>query len=87
MGDHEGTLENEDNDLSMKTKPILTSFGKTFGTLRFDEKTFLTILGFAIFWDYKPLIAFHAHSSGGNTILKNANSSTINKFHLKCGFY
>ena len=38
MGDHEGTLKIEYNDIHMKTKPILKRFGGTFGTLRLDEK-------------------------------------------------
>ena len=32
MGDHEGTLQIEYDDDSMKTKPFLTRFGSTFGT-------------------------------------------------------
>ena len=47
MGDHEGTLKIEYDDTSMKTKLILTRFGGTFGTLRFDERSFFkTFLGF-----------------------------------------
>ena len=37
MGDHEGTLQIEYDDISMKTKHISTHFAGTFGTLRFDE--------------------------------------------------
>ena len=44
MGDHKGTLRLENDDISMRTKPILTHFGATFGTLRFDEKPFSLIL-------------------------------------------
>ena len=40
MGDHEGTLQIEFDDISVKTKLILTRFGGTFGTLRFIEKSF-----------------------------------------------
>ena len=40
MGDHEGTLPINYFDISMKTKVSLTPFGGSFGTLRFDEKTF-----------------------------------------------
>ena len=40
MGDHEKTLQNEYEDITMKTKFLLTRFGSTFGTLRFDEKFF-----------------------------------------------
>ena len=44
LGDHEGTLQIEYDDLNKKTKLILTRFGSSFGTLRFDEKTFFFIL-------------------------------------------
>ena len=40
MGDHEGTLKVEYDDIRMTTKLILTRFGSTFGTLRIDEKSF-----------------------------------------------
>ena len=50
MGDHEGNLQNEYHDTSMKTKLVLTrfrGFRGTFGTSRFNEKTFLyTLVGF-----------------------------------------
>ena len=39
LGDHEGTLQTEYDDLNKKIKLILTRFGSTFGTLRFDEKS------------------------------------------------
>ena len=45
MGDHQGTLQNEHDDIGMKTKLILTRFGGSFGTLRFDERSF-----FKLFW-------------------------------------
>ena len=52
MGDHEETLRFEYNDVSMKTKRILTRFVGTFGTLRFDlKKFFKTLLRFTPFWD------------------------------------
>ena len=38
---HERTLQIEYDDISMITKLNLTHFGLTFGTLRFNEKTFL----------------------------------------------
>ena len=41
MGDHEGTLQFEYDDISKKTKHILTRFGSTFRNLKFDEKFFL----------------------------------------------
>ena len=40
LGDHEGTLQIEYDDLDKKVKIILTRFGETFGTLRFDKKSF-----------------------------------------------
>ena len=46
MGDHQGTLQVEYDDITRKTKLILTRFGSTFGTLRFNEKSFFnTLLG------------------------------------------
>ena len=38
IADHEGTLQIENNDISMKTKPLLTRFGGTLLTSSFDEK-------------------------------------------------
>ena len=68
MGDHEGTLKIEYDDISMKTKLILTRFGGTFGTLRFDQKSFnITLLVFTPYWDYKPSNAIHADRPGVNT--------------------
>ena len=43
LGDHGGTLKIEIDDLNKKTKLILTRFGSTFGTLRFDEKSFFIL--------------------------------------------
>ena len=87
LGDHEGTLQIEyDDDLDKKVKLILTQFGGTFGTLRFDEKSFFhTLLGFEPYWDYKPTNAIHADTPGVYTndkIILNLN--TISKIHLKC---
>ena len=45
---HGEILKIEYDDFSMKTNIILTNFGETFGTLRFDEKSFFnTLLGFS----------------------------------------
>ena len=86
LGDHEGTLKIEHDDLNKKVKLILTRFSSTFGTLRFDEKcSFQTILGFDPYWDYKPTNSFNADSPGvysSDKIIFNLN--TINKIHLKC---
>ena len=45
LGNHEGSLKIEYDDLNKKVKLILTRFGSTFETLRFDEKSF-----FILFW-------------------------------------
>ena len=86
LGDHQGTLQIEYDYLDKKVKLILTRFGDTFGTLRFDEKSFFhTILGFTPYWDYKPTNAFNSNGEGVYTsdkIISNLN--TINKIHLKC---
>ena len=86
LGDHEGTLQIKNDDLNKKVKLILTRFGLTFGTLRFDEKSFFnTLLGFDPYWDYKPTNAIHADSPGvyiSDKIILNLD--TINKIHLKC---
>ena len=86
LGDHEGTPQIEYDDTNKKIKLILTRFGLTFGTLRFDERSFFnTLLGFNPYWDYKPTNAVHADSPGVYTndkIILNIN--IINKIHLKC---
>ena len=86
LGDHEGTLQIEYDDLNKKVRLILTRFGITFGTLRFDEKSFFhTIFGFTPYWDYKPTNAIHADAPGvysSDKVILNLN--TINKIHLKC---
>ena len=86
LGDHEGTLHIEYDDLNKKVKLILTRFGSTFGTLRFDKKSFFhTLIKFEPYWDYKPTNAIHADSPGVYTtdkiILK---LNTIDKINLKC---
>ena len=59
MGDHERTLQIEDDDVTMRTKLILFRFGSTFGTIRFDGKFFCNILlSSAPYWDYKPTVMF-----------------------------
>ena len=71
----------------------MTPFGSTFGTLRFDEKSFFnTFLDFAPYWEYKPtngdaidaILAIHADSPGVCTSEKNLNLSAIDKIHLNC---
>ena len=54
LGDHEDTLQIEYDDLNKKAKLILTRFGSTFGTLKFDKKSFFhTLLKFKPYWDYQ----------------------------------
>ena len=78
LGDHEVTLQNEYDDLNKKVKVILTRFGSTFETLRFDKKSFFhTLLKFEPNWDYKPTNAIHADSPGVYTsdkIISNLNT-------------
>ena len=70
--DDKGTLETEYDDITMKTKLILTRFGLIIGTLKFNEKSFpKTLLGFTPYWDYKPNNAIHADSPVVYTIEKN----------------
>ena len=71
MGDHEGTLPIEYDDISIKAKFILTRSGETFGTLRFDAKRFFkTLLGLAPYWDFKPTNTFHSDNPGVYTSKK-----------------
>ena len=86
LSDHEGTLQTEYHDLNRKTKLFLTHFGLTFGTLRFDNKSFFkTLLGFTPYWDYKPTNAIHAGSPGVYTDGKDIlHLNTIDKIHLEC---
>ena len=85
LGDHEGTLHIEYDDLNKKVKLILTRFGETFGTLKFDKKSFFpTLFGFTPYWDSKPTNAIHADAPGLYTSDKiNLYLNTINKIHLK----
>ena len=88
MSDHEGTLRVEDDDDAMKTKLILTRFGGTSGTLRFDKRSFFnTSLGFTPYWVYKPTNAIHADSLGVYTIDKILNLSTKKKMHSSCDVF
>ena len=83
IGDNEGTLQVEYDD-AMK-KLILKRFVGTFGTLRFNEKSFLnTLLGFTPYWNYKPTNAIHADSPGVYTSDEILNSSGRGKILLKC---
>ena len=86
LGDHECTLQIENDDLNKKVKLILTRFGSTLGTLRFDKKSYFhTLLKFEPYWDYKPTNAIHADSPGVYTSHKIIlNLNTISKIHLKC---
>ena len=46
LGVHEGTLQIEYYDLNKTTKLILTHFGSTFGTLRYDKHLFYYFIRF-----------------------------------------
>ena len=84
MSSHERTLQIEYDDFSMKTKLILARFGGTFGTFKFNEKSFFdTLLGFTPYWDYKPTNAIHADSPSVYTSEKDSNLSAIDKINLK----
>ena len=87
LGDHEGTLQIEYDDLNKRIKLVLKRFGSTFGTLRFDKKSFFHIFsGFEPYWDYKPTNAFNADAPGVYTSDKIILYSSIkNKVPLKCG--
>ena len=68
MGGHERTLQIENDDVSMNIKLILNRIGGKFGTLRFNEQSFLnTSLGFTQYWDYNPSNAIHADRPGEYT--------------------
>ena len=87
MGDPERTLQIKYDEISMKTKTVLSCFGGIFATLRFDENSILnTLLGFPPIWDYEPKNAVHADSPGVYTSDIILYSSTIDKIHLKCDF-
>ena len=83
-GGPEGTLKIDYDDITMRTKLIVTQFGGTFGTYRFDGKSsFNTSWGFTPYWDYKPNNSFHAVSPGVKTSEEIWNSSTIYEIYLK----
>ena len=83
LGDHEGTLQIEYDDLNKKTKLNLTRFGSTFGMLRFDKNSFFkTFLGFKPLWDYKPTNAFIADDLGVYTSDKIILYLNTKKNHL-----
>ena len=86
LGDHENTLQIKYVETNKKVKLSLTRFGSTFGTFRFDKKSFFhTLLCFTPYWDYKPTNAIHADSPGVYTSDKiTLNLNTIDKVHLKC---
>ena len=85
LGNHEATLRSAYDNFTMKTKRILTRFRLTFGTIKFNEKSFFnTLLGFTSYWDYKPTKAIHADSPGVYTCDKILILSTMDKIYLKC---
>ena len=83
--DHEGTIQIKYDDISMKTKLILTRFGLTVGVLRFVEISFFsTVMGCTLFRDYIPTNAIHTDSTGIITSEKNINLGTKDESHLRC---
>ena len=86
LDDHKGNLQIAYDEIHKKVKLILTSSANSFGTLRFDDKSFFhTLLGFDPYWDYKSTIAIHADFPGVYTNDKDVlNLNTKNKIHLKC---
>ena len=81
MVDHEGALQIEYDDVTMKTKLILTPFGASSGSLRFDERSvFNTSLGPAPYWDYNPTRDYHVDTPGVYTSDKNLKVNTIKKY-------
>ena len=87
MGNHGKTLENKYGDISLKTKPILTRFGGTFGMLKFNAKSvFITFFSFTPYWDYKPTNTTHIDSPGVYTSEKITKLNTIDAIHIKCIF-
>ena len=85
MGDHEGTLKIENDDVTMKTKIFVNPFGSTFGILTFTKKTFFhTLIKFLPYWNHKPTNAAYVDSAGVNTSDKILNLSSIDKIRLKC---
>ena len=87
MGDHEVTLQCQYDDISMKTKLILSRLGGSFGTLWFDRKSFVSKLWDSTpCWDYKPTKAIHFDRPGVYTSDKVLTLSTIDKIHIKCDF-
>ena len=64
----------------------MTRFDSTFGTLRFDKKSFFrTLWGFEPYWEYKPTNGVFAVAPGVYTSDKIfLNLNTKNKILLKC---
>ena len=69
--------------VSKKTKFILTRFGLTFETFRFNEKSFhFTSLDFTPFSVHMPTIAIHAEFPVVYTSEKIMKLSTVGKKHI-----
>ena len=80
----EETYKTQYYDNTMKTKSILTRFGGTFGTLRFDERSFFgALLDFTPNWESTPSNAIHADGPGVYTSEKSVNLDTKDKTQLK----
>ena len=62
----------------------MTRSSGTFGTLRFDEKSFSkTFLGFTPYRNYRPTKSIHSDNPGVYISGKRINLSTIDEMHLK----
>ena len=84
MGDHEGTLQTEYDVTSMKTKPVLTRFGRVFGILSFDENSLPKILlGFTQYCNSRLTNAILVDSPYVCTSEKFINISTKDKTQFK----
>ena len=69
----------------MKTKLILTRLRSTFGTLRFDARSFFnTLLRVRAFLDYKLTNAILADSPGVYTSERILNLCAIDEIYSKC---
>ena len=86
LDDHKGNLQIDYDEINKKVRLIFSSFPNSFGTLRFDNKSFFhTLLGFDPYWDSEPTNAIQADFPGVYTNDKDIlNLYTINKIHLKC---
>ena len=85
IGDHEGSVQLEYDDLSTETQIHLTRSGANFGFPRFEEKSFFnTFSSFLSKCYHKPTNAIHFDSPIVNTSEKIMTLNTIDEIHIKC---